>query len=312
MESIVPVSQSSSNTSRGYFIALVATLLWSFTGVLISYLSRTYALPSLVLAFWRDLSLTAGLLLFFLVFTPERFRLARENWPFMVLFAFVLSVFNSAWTFSVQFNGAAVATVLGFSSPALTAILSRLIFKEQFNLTKIISISLSLVGVALVSNAFNAAAWQVNAAGIAFGFATGLAFAFYNLVGKAASNRSIDSWTSLLYSFGGATVFLFIFNLAFDSFSGKPLLGDMLWLGDATIGWLILILLGIGPTLGGFGLYTLSLNYLPATVSNLIATLEPALTAIWAFFLFGERLTTPQIIGGALVFAGVILLRIRE
>jgi DME family drug/metabolite transporter len=168
------------------------------------------------------------------------------------------------------------------------------------------------VGVALVSNAFNVAAWQVNAAGMAFGFATGLAFAFYNLVGKAASNRSIDSWTSLLYSFGGATFFLFIFNLAFDSFSGRPLLGNMLWLGDETFGWFILILLGIGPTLGGFGLYTLSLNYLPATVSNLIATLEPALTAIWAFFLFGEQLTTPQIIGGALVFAGVILLRIRE
>jgi drug/metabolite transporter (DMT)-like permease len=41
--------------SRGYLIALTATVLWSFTGILISYLSKTYALPSLVLAFWRDL-----------------------------------------------------------------------------------------------------------------------------------------------------------------------------------------------------------------------------------------------------------------
>ena len=43
-------------TSRaGYSIAFIATILWSTTGVLISYLSRTYQLPSLVLAFWRDL-----------------------------------------------------------------------------------------------------------------------------------------------------------------------------------------------------------------------------------------------------------------
>ena len=301
-----------SNASRGYFIALTATVLWSFTGVLISYLSRTYALPSLVLAFWRDLAVATGLSLFFLVFTRTRFHLSRAHWPFMLIFAFVVAVFNSAWTFSVQFNGAAVATVLAFSSPALTAILSRWILKEHFNLIKLISIGLSLMGIVLVSNAFNAAAWQVNPAGIAFGLVTGLAFAFYNLMGKTASNRSIDSWTSLLYSFGGAAVFLFFFNLAFDSFSGKPLLGEMLWLGGSLPGWAILIFLGIGPTLGGFGLYMLSLNYLPATVSNLIATLEPALTAIWAFFLFGERLTGPQFFGGLLVFTGVILLRVRE
>jgi DME family drug/metabolite transporter len=308
MESIAPQPAS----SRGYLIALTATLLWSFTGVLISYLSRTYALPSLVLAFWRDLALALGLSLFFLVFTRNRFHLARADWLFMVLFAFVLALFNSAWTFSVQFNGAAVATVLGFSSPAFTAILSRWILKERFGLVKIISIGLSLSGIVLVSNALDAAAWQVNAAGIAFGLATGLAFAFYNVMGKTASNRSINSWTTLLYSFGGAAIFLFLFNLAFDSLSGKPLLGDMLWLGDAASGWAILIFLGIGPTLGGFGLYTLSLNYLPATVSNLIATLEPALTAIWAYLLFGERLTGPQLVGGLLVFTGVILLRIRE
>jgi len=131
-------------------------------------------------------------------------------------------------------------------------------------------------------------------------------------MGKSASNRSIDSWTALLYSFGGAAVFLFFFNLTFDALSAKPLLGDMLWLGGSTWGWAVLVFLGLGPTLGGFGLYTLSLNDLPATVANLIASLEPALTAIWAFFIFGEQLTGSQLVGGTLVLAGVVLLRVRE
>ena len=47
--------KSTSTYSRGYLIALIATVLWSTTGPFISYLSKTYALPSLVLAFWRDL-----------------------------------------------------------------------------------------------------------------------------------------------------------------------------------------------------------------------------------------------------------------
>ncbi len=302
----------SSVASRGYTIALTATVLWSFTGILISYLSREYALPSLVLAFWRDFSLSLALALFFLLFQPLRLKLPRSAWGFMLLYGFIVAVFNAQWTFSVQYNGAAVATVLAFSSPALTAVLSHWILKEQITRVKMLSIGLSIGGTLLVSNALNAQAWQVNALGILFGLGTGLAFAFYNLMGKTAANRNLDSWTALLYSFGSATVFLFLFNLAFDAQSAKPLLGDMLWLGDAALGWSILVFLGIGPTLGGFGLYTLSLNYLPATVSNLIATLEPVLTTIWAYFIFGEQLAGPQLLGGLLVFAGVILLRVGE
>ena len=303
---------SSSSTSRGYLIALIATVLWSSTGVIISYLNRTYALPSLVLAFWRDLFLSLALLLFFLLFQRARLILPREARGFMLLFGFVVAVFNSAWTFSVQFNGAAVATVFAFSSPAFTAILSHWVLKEQITPVKLLSIGLSILGIAFISNVFGGFGWQANATGVIFGLATGFAFACYNLMGKTASNRGIDSWTTLLYGFGCATVFLFFFNVASDAFFAKPALSEMLWLGNSLSGWVILLLLGIGPTLGGFGLYTLSLNYLPATVSNLIATLEPILTAIWAFFVFGERLTGPQILGGLLVFGGVILLRIRD
>ena len=305
-------ASSSHPASRGYFIALVATVLWSTTGVIISYLNRTYALPSLVLAFWRDLALSLGLLIFFLLFQPARLKLPAEARGFMILFGLVVAVFNSAWTFSVQFNGAAVATVFAFSSPAFTAILSHWVLKERITPIKLISVGLSLAGIALISNALQASAWQVNLAGIFFGLFTGLAFAAYNLMGKTASNRGLNSWTSLLYSFGGATIFLFLFNLFFDAFNAKPLLGDMFWLGDSLPAWALLLFLGLGPTLLGFGLYTLSLDYLPATVSNLIATLEPVLTAIWAYFLLGERLTVPQLLGGLLVFVGVVLLRIKD
>src|SRR5581483_1873469 len=142
------MNSTSSTFSRGYFIALTATVLWSFTGILISYLSKTYQLPSLVLAFWRDLFVSFGMVVGLLALSRARFQLGRGHWRFMVLYGLTLAVFNSMWTFSVQYNGAAVATVLAFSSPAMTAILSRLIFKEQFNRIKIISIVLSLIGTA--------------------------------------------------------------------------------------------------------------------------------------------------------------------
>ena len=204
---------SSSTFSRGYLIALTATVLWSSTGPLISYLSKTYALPSLVLAFWRDLFVSFGMLVGLSIFSHMRFQLDRVHWKFMILYGFTLAVFNSMWTFSVQYNGAAVATVLAFSSPAMTAILSRLIFKEKFNQVKILSIILSLLGTMLVSGAHDLAVWRLNPLGIIFGLLTGLFFAFYNLEGKHASDTSIDSWTALLYSFAIAAFFLFFFKI---------------------------------------------------------------------------------------------------
>jgi drug/metabolite transporter (DMT)-like permease len=298
--------------SRGYFIALTGTVLWSTTGVLISYLSKTYSLPSLVLAFWRDLFVTFGMLVGLLIFSRARFHLGGAHWAFMVFYGLTLAVFNSMWTFSVQFNGAAVATMFAFSSPAMTAILSRIVFKEKISWVKIISIGLSLLGMVFVSGAYDPAMWKLNAVGITFGLLTGLFFAIYNLEGKHASDEHIDSWTALLYSFASATFFLLLFNLGMDLLSGKPLFGELMWLGNSVSGWSILFILGVLPTLGGFGLYTLSMRFIPATSSNLVATLEPALTAIWAYFFLSEMLKADQLFGGLLILAGVILLRVSE
>ena len=303
---------TSRNSSPGYLIGLTATVLLSFTGILISYLNRAYQLPSLVLAFWRDAFVVFGLVVAFALFSRGRFQLRQPLWSFFLLYGLSLSLFNSMWTFSVQFNGAAIATVLAFSSPAMTAVLAHYILHEQINRIKLLSIALSLPGIVLVSGAADPTAWKVNAAGIAFGLLTGFTFACYNMLGKTSSNKGIDPWTTMLYGFTSAVVFLFLFNVLLNTMGGKGALASFLWLGSSISGWTLLFLLGIGPTIGGFGLYLVSLGYLPATVANLIGALEPAFTAIWAYLLFHEQLTVIQVIGSLLVFASVILLRFGE
>jgi drug/metabolite transporter (DMT)-like permease len=83
-------------------------------------------------------------------------------------------------------------------------------------------------------------------------------------------------------------------------------------MGNAPLGWLTLFVLGAGPTLVGFALYTVSLGYLPVSVASLIATLEPVFTAIMAFFLLGERLSMVQVVGSLLILFGVLTLRRKE
>jgi len=298
-----------SNSSQGYISAFSAVLFWSFSGILISYLSKTYAVPSLVIAFWSVLFVAFGMFAGLAIFNCKLYQLDPSYLKFMLLYGFTFAVFHSTWTLSVQYNGAAVATFMVYSSPAMTAILSRLIFKERFNPVKVLSIVLSLVGMVLISGAYDPSAWNLNSLGILFGLLSGPFFAFYNLEGKYSSEQSVDPWTATLYCFTFASVFLVFFNVGIDTLSNKPLLSEMLWLGDSIIGWTFLFLLGIGPTLGGFGLYTLSLRHLTPTVANLIATLEPAFTAIWAYILLHERFDSIQWMGSILILVGVILLR---
>lgn len=302
-------TKATSTSSQGYISAFSAVLLWSFSGILISYLSRDYAVPSFIIAFWSVLFVALGMFIGLNVFNRNLLRIGQSPLKFMILYGFTFAVFHSTWTLSVQYNGAAVATFLVYSSPAMTAVLSRTIFKERFNQIKLLSIALSLVGTVLISGAYDLSVWNLNPLGIVFGLLSGPFFAFYNLEGKYSSEQAIDPWTATFYCFTFATVFLVFFNLGMDGLSGKPLLSDLLWLGDSILGWGLLFLLGIGPTLGGFGLYTLSLGYLTPTVANLIATLEPAITAVWAFLLLNERFNGLQWAGSILILAGVVLLR---
>jgi drug/metabolite transporter (DMT)-like permease len=318
--------------TRGYLICLIATVLWSSTAVFIRYLTVSFAMPPLVLAFWRDLFLATALALVFVLLNRQRFSLGwivdesptppafsvRSNLRFMLWYGLVLASFNSLWTVSVALNGAAVSTVLAYSSAAFTAVLGWRLFGELLGPVKILAVTLSLAGCVLVAGAYDLAAWRLNPVGIAAGSLSGLAFAGYSLMGKAASERGINPWTTLFYTFLCAAGFLFVLNFMAV---GSTSLGwlpqgigstNLFWLGASATGWLVLVILAIGPTVGGYGLYTVSLTYLPASVANIIATLEPAMTAALAYFFLGELFTAPQWWGSALIILGVIVLRLRE
>lgn len=305
-------TQPASMLSRGYMICLVGITFWSTTGILIRYLTENFQMPALVLAFWRDFIVAAALLVALLLAGRRLFQPVRRHWRFLLLYGWMLSIFNAMWTFSVALNGAAVSTVLVYSSPAFTAALGWWFFREKISWFKICVIVLCLVGTILVSEAYTREVWQVNLAGLITGLVSGLLFAIYGLFGKQAARRQLNSWVSLAVTFGSAAGFLLVYNLAASLIAGRNPWFDLLWLGNSSSGWGILILLALGPTIAGYGLYTNSLNYLPTTVANLIATLEPVQTTILAFILLGETMGLAQVWGSILILASVIALRIWE
>jgi drug/metabolite transporter (DMT)-like permease len=298
------------NLTKGYIIAFVATAIWSTTAIFIRYLNVNYQLPPLVLAFWRDLFAGIALALVSLVFRPRSLAPGKKHTLFFLVYGVILTLFNATWTISVFFNGAAVSTVLAYCSGAFTALLGWRLFGETLNRYKMIAVVLSLMGCVFVSGAYNPMSWNLNFLGIVTGIFSGLMMAGYSLMGREASKQAIHPLASLTYSFLIAAVFLLILNLL--PFPKDYIAGEFMHSGDSWIPWLILLFLALGPTIGGYGLYTTSLQYLPASVANLIATLEPAFTAFLAYFFLNEILTFPQVAGSTLILLGVLLLRRSE
>ena len=303
-----------SQLTRGYTVAVISAVILSSTAIFIRYLTQTYQIPSLVLAFWRDVFVVLTLLFVLGLWNRSLLTLDRKHLGYLVGYGLVLAFFNSTWTLSVALNGAAVATVLAYCSTAFTALLGWWLLKEHLGWAKILAVCLCLGGCALVAEAIYPSAWRINLLGILTGIFSGLCYAMYSLMGRSASQRGLNPWTTLIYTFGFAAVFLlggnFIPDSSIPGAAGR--VADMFWLGDALVGWGVLFLLAAGPTVIGFGLYNVSLSYLPSSVVNLIVTLEPVFTAITAYFLLSERLTWLQIIGSLVVLAGVVFLRIYE
>ena len=303
-----------SNLTRGYAFALVSAVILATTAIFIRYLTQTYQLPALVLAFWRDSFVALTLLHFLALSKARRLRVSRQHLKYLIGYGFVLAIFNATWTPSVALNGAALATVLVYCSAGFTALLGWWFLKERLDWIKLLAVAFSLGGCILVADALDPSAWRANLVGILTGILSGLCYAVYSLMGRSASQRGLNPWTTILYTFGFAALFLLFFNLL----PGEILPGaagnasDLFWLGDTLPGWGILFLLAAGPTVLGFGMYNTSLGYLPSSVANLIVTLEPVFTALIAYFLLGERLSGMQVIGGMIILIGVICLRIGE
>lgn len=289
-----------SDTVAGYLLVWLAAALWAGLGPIYKLLMG-FGIPPLTVVTFR--AALAALILAGWTLARQRslggLRIAREDWPLMLSYGAIgIACFYAAYIYAVQLTGVAVAVVLMYTAPAWVALIAWWRLGEGMDGPRALALLCALAGCVLVAQAYDPTALRLNAMGVLCGLGSGLGYGLYSVFNKLALRRYVPT-TVQFYGFAIGTGFLAL------SQSPASLLMPL------RSPWLLggLVLMAIGPTLGGGLAYAAGVRRLPVSVASLVATLEPALATLFGYLLFGEVLRPGQWIGACLILAAAILLR---
>lgn len=283
---------------RGVLLIVGAAALWGSLGVAGRFAFGAGLTP-LAVAFYRAalaflvVAAVTGLL------TPRGLRIRRADVWLFALFGLVgIAVFFFVYLFAISKTTVATAAILLYTAPAWVLVLSRIAFAEPLTRAKLWALGLAFVGCLLVVRADDVAALRLTLPGVAAGLASGLTYALYSVFGKTALRRYPPQIT-LTYALGFGSLFLGIAAAATGQLDA----------GSLRTGWPMLAYLGLVTTLLAQFLYLSGLREVETGRASLIATLEPVVAAGLGYLLLRERLELPQLLGGAAVLSGVLLVR---
>ncbi len=287
---------------KGSLMVLGAATAWGLMGTTARYLFTGNEVGPLHLTAIRStlalLFLVAGLL----VWNQRRLLLSLRDMPQAALVGIAgLAMANFTYYYTISLTNVATAILLQYMAPILVALASVLFLGERLTWVTLLALTLAVGGCFLMVKAYDPTMLRLNLPGLISGLVSACAFAAYTLFTKRAVAR-IHSWTLLVYAYAFATLFWWMLT--------PPWV--LLSVGYSIRLWAIFFLIGSAGTVLPFALYTFGLTYLPATQVSIISTMEPVVAAGAGLFFLGELLDWPQLVGGALVVTGVVLVQQRS
>jgi len=295
-QSISNSTQPQSNNLQGGLMVILATMFWSTSGIFISLVFQNWDISAVSLAFWRDLSTFTTLFIGIIVLRPSMLRVKRKDLPWLLAMgAISIGFFHFLWNTAVQQIGAAVSTVIQCNAPVFVTIMAWIIFQEALTTRKIIAVVLAVIGTVLISGILGMSVIQISSLGVVVALFSAIFYGSFSLFGKKLTG-DYNPWTVLLFIFGFASLTL----LPFQLFNPSP----FPYQTPALFYFIGLILIS---TVSGFGIYTIALTYMQASIAAITATSEVVFAAVLAYFILGERMDVWQIIGSVLIVSGVIL-----
>ncbi len=278
--------------TAAYLVLAVGVVSVSVAALLI----RLADAPPLVIAAYRLCLASLAIAPFALSHSRKQWRdLTGRDALLMVAAGGCLAVHFGLWITSLKYTSVATSVVLVTGSPIFVAVASRFLFGQQLRKVVIAGIAISLGGGILISYAN----WQLGSRPLQGGLlAAGgaLAVSGYLIIGQMMRHRTgVLRYLTVVY--GSAAVLLLLATLVLGYSLAGYSPGTYAALG----------LIAAVPQLIGHSSLNWALRSVSATVVAIAVLGEPVGATLWAYLFLGEAPTSSELVGGALILAGIFL-----
>ncbi|MEU5926521.1 DMT family transporter [Streptomyces antimycoticus] len=298
-----PTGHGARSAGAGSLCVLAASLLWGTTGT-----AATFA-PGVGPLAIGAVAMGLGGLLQALVAAPRIARQAprlRARRGTVLLGALAVAVYPLGFYSSMHLAGVAVGTVVSIGmAPLASAVIERVVDRRRLTRRWTLGAALGLLGTLMLCAAQatedpgdrgqpSAAATML---GVGLGLIAATTYALYSWAAHRLITHGIASRAAMGTVFGLGGLLLVPVLLV----TGAPLLGSGSTLAVGAY-------MAVVPMFTGYVLFGWGLAHVPASTATTLSLLEPAVAAVLAVLVIGERLPAVGWTGIALVLACLAVL----
>jgi len=284
---------------RTYGGIILAMIFWSLSFIWFKEANETYRPVTIV---FIRLIISVILLSTYLFIKKKFMKIRKEDRKlFLMLSLFEPFLYFLGESFGLTYVSATVGSVIISTIPVFATIGAWLLFREKLRIINYAGIILSFLGV-LVFILNSSGGISFNMKGLAL-----LGLAVFSAVGyNLTLSRLVDHYSPVfIVNFQnalGAILFLPVFLITdYRSFIGT----------HVTVASFIPILeLAVFASCGAFILFAFSVRNIGITRANVFTNFIPVFTAIFSFFILGEKLSVQNVTGMIIVVAGLYMSQI--
>ena len=226
----------------------------------------------------------------FLLITKEKLSIKDVKKEFLILLLSGAAM-GVNWILlfeAYRYTTVSVATLSYYFAPVIVMVVCPLLFKERLGRKQIVSFVMATVGLVLITG--TAGGGKQDLVGIAFGLGAAMFYATVMLLNKFI--KGVAGLKRTFIQFISAIIVL----LPYVALSGGFNLGVL-----DSVGWGALLVVGIVHTSITYCMYFSSLKELPGQEVAILSYIDPLVAVAVSVFWLNERMTVPQMIGGALI-----------
>lgn len=247
----------------------------------------------------------------------KKIKLTKSDIKYFLLTGLLCVVISmSVLQVAIGYTKASIVAILFSTNPVFTIPFACLILKEKLNKSNIISISISLVGIACILNPLNLKLSISDLQGIGLAVLSAVTFSLYSVLVKTKSHKFgsivINGVSFLVGDFLMLILILLsklpIFKGISKTETGAMLYNIPIFKGISMDNLLILLYLGVIVTGLGYVFYFLAMDKTSVVMSSLVFFVKPALAPILAFFILKEEIPMNTILGIMFILFGSFIM----